>query len=476
MHDAPGAPRRAAENAWLERSLAAAALALGAAGAGLAAWAALAVYALLGPVQAIRALALSWLFASLNPALVNTAAAAAAGRYLVLGAAAVSTGLRARAARRPGALNVVDLWTLLLGAYVLAHSALLSPKAAVSVLKGASWLAAALVAVGGWTKLTAGERERLGRSLLLGLGAVVLAGLPLVAWPAAYMPIAPGFRGPLNHPAQYGIAAALLGAWATARLFEHRRPPPALMALAGACGALAVLAVARTAAVAMVAGVAAALLAAPLAVGRAPASLPGLRSWRLRAFIAVAALAVVSRTGDIATFVDGGRLAGLRPAEHVFLLDSFLDSRDIVTGPMLANIRANPWTGIGFGLASAPERTPVARGPFGIPVSAPVEKGVLPLALLEELGVFGLAAAVAWLGCLVRRAARAGPARLAVCLTIVLINLGESVLMSPGGMGLACLILLGWAAAGPGPGTPPSQGAGLSSAPPPRPSTSRCRW
>ena len=456
MDDTPAEPsglRLPDRTAWLECALAAAALALGVVGAGFAAWAVLAIYALLGRVQAIRALALSWLFASLNPALVDVAADAALGRYLVLGAAAASTGLRALSAPRRGVISVVELCTLALGACVLLHAALLSQAASISALKGLSWLAAALVAVGGWTRLTAGERDRLGRSLLIGLGAVVIGGLPLLASPAGYASWGPDFRGMLRHPTQYGVAAALLGAWSAALLFERRRPPLALMAVAGCSSLAVVLSGSRVAAVATFAGVAAGLLAVALASGRPLAALPGLRSWRLRAFVAAALLAAVYGAGDIAAFLDrrGADDPGRFRAQSSVLetvLDHYMDSRGREVSAMLENIRGDPWAGIGFGVASRPERFRVERGPFGIPVSAPVEKGVLPLALLEELGMLGLAAAAVWVACLVRRAARRGVAALAVCLTILFINLGESVLMSPGGVGLACLILLGWAAAG----------------------------
>ena len=263
MHDAPAGPpahRPADGKAGLGLALAAAALVSGMAGAGLAAWALLAFYALLGPVQAIRALALSWLFLSLSPALVGAAAEPAVGRHLVLGAAAVSTGLRALSAPRPGVISAVDLCTLLLGAYVLLHAVVLSHATEVSLLRGLSWLAAALVAAGGWARLTAGERERLGWSLWCGLCAVVLAGLPLLASPAGYAPWG-DFQGVLRYPTLQGIAAALLGAWSIALLFERRRAPLALIAVAAASGVLVMLSGSRTAAVAMFAGVGISLLA-----------------------------------------------------------------------------------------------------------------------------------------------------------------------------------------------------------------------
>ncbi|MBK8317255.1 MAG: hypothetical protein IPL05_00860 [Betaproteobacteria bacterium] len=51
-------------------------------------------FALLGRKQAIQALALSWLFSMLNPALAPDVSAASIGRYLVIFAAAISVSWR----------------------------------------------------------------------------------------------------------------------------------------------------------------------------------------------------------------------------------------------------------------------------------------------------------------------------------------------------------------------------------------------
>src|SRR5690606_19943902 len=82
----------------------------------------------------------------------------------------------------------------------------------------------------------------------------------------------------------------------------------------------------------------------------------------------------------------------------------------------------------------------------GLPVGAAVEKGVMPLAVWEELGIFGLCAVGLWLWGIVRRSARGGITPMALCTVVLVVNLGESILFSPGGMGLLCLLLLGWAA------------------------------
>jgi len=126
--------------------------------------------------------------------------------------------------------------------------------------------------------------------------------------------------------------------------------------------------------------------------------------------------------------------------------EAYYESRGVLIDLMLENVASAPFRGIGFGIASHPRIMDIRRDPvLGLPIGASVEKGVMPLAVLEEVGVFGLLFVLLWLGMLLRRSARSGIAPFTVVLTILYINLGESVFFSPGGMGMLCLILFGWA-------------------------------
>jgi hypothetical protein len=50
-----------------------------------------------------------------------------------------------------------------------------------------------------------------------------------------------------------------------------------------------------------------------------------------------------------------------------------------------------------------------------------------------------------WVLMLLRGSSRGGLAPFAVCLTALLLNLGENTLFSPGGFGLLPIVLFGWA-------------------------------
>jgi len=128
------------------------------------------------------------------------------------------------------------------------------------------------------------------------------------------------------------------------------------------------------------------------------------------------------------------------------LLTAYEDSRGFKIDEMWANITAKPLQGIGFGIASEPLMMEIERDPIlDLPVSAAVEKGVMPVAVLEEVGLAGFVAVVLWVFMLMRRSARGGLAPVTVGLTALLMNMGEATLFSPGGMGLLSLILIGWA-------------------------------
>ena len=103
----------------------------------------IAVYALMGRAQALQALALSWLFSMLNPAIAPQASVTSIGRYGVLIAAAISMIEHKPAASSFRTSKPLVHATLLLGIFFIVHSLLFSSIADVSVLKAIShghWL------------------------------------------------------------------------------------------------------------------------------------------------------------------------------------------------------------------------------------------------------------------------------------------------------------------------------------------------
>lgn len=406
----------------------------------------LAAYALIGRGHAIRALALCWLFTMLNPAIAPDGGGASAGRYAVILFAAASVFFHGTVLTGDTSIRRFTLYTILLGLFIVGHSLLLSPIPDVSILKAVSWTLTMATLVSAWSGLPPHVRETVSRQLFRGLVAVLVLSLPLLATSAGYTRNESGFQGILNHPQAFGLTMALLCVWTTTRLFGETQPPWWLLGVAGASFFAILLAETRTAGVAVVLGAGLSLLLAPGFAGRsitrmAPGLLSG-RVWAILIIIAVAGLVMAPFIADrMQNFVTkSGR------ADVSGFMAAYEQSRGSLMDRMLANIVKHPLTGIGFGISSDPGSMVVDRDPlFGLPTGAAIEKGVVPIAVTEELGIIGAALVACWIWMLLRGGARSGLAPFAVCLTALLLNMGEATFFSPGGFGMLPLILFGWA-------------------------------
>lgn len=406
----------------------------------------LAVYALFGRGPAIQAIALSWLFLMLSPGIGAEAPGGSVGRYVVLVAAASSVLARSRMFHDGARVRRITMITALLGVFFVVHALLFSLVVDVSVLKAVSWTLATATLFAAWASLEAEERSLLSRQIFGGLVVLMVVSLPLLALPVGYLVNGTGFQGVLNHPQVFGSTMALLGAWAASRTLGRRQPPWSAVALASSCLALVLLSEARTAGFALVLGVGCAAVLAPIVPGRsARAVLPGLRSKRVYlvggAVLVGVVLAGPRLEGVVTNFISKSGRAGVSS-----LFAAYDRSRGEMTEAMWSNIQKKPFQGIGFGIALDPTSMDIKRDPvFGLPTGASIEKGVLPLAVLEEVGIIGFAAVAAWVLFILRRSSTGGISPFAVVLTALLLNMGESTLFSPGGMGLLPLVLIGWA-------------------------------
>lgn len=406
---------------------------------------ALSVFALTGRTQAIQALTLSWLFSMLSPGIAPEASFAAVGRYAVLAAAMVSVLLRSRGLLSGGAGRIGRpvLATLLLGAGIVVHSLMFSPMPDVSILKAVSWTVAFATLLAAWAGLTDEARQRLERQVFGGLLVLMLVSLPLLVTGLGYLRNGTGFQGVLNHPQAFGPAMGLLAAWLGSRILALPRPPWRLVVLFVVSLVLIVLSEARTAGLALLLGLGVAA-ATGRALSRSPLReyLPGLRSRRVQLALALALMGAVAAGPFL-----GNRLSGYiaKRGDSANLVDAYDRSRGNKIDVMWQNIQAQPLRGIGFGIASDPFDMEITRDPvLGLPVGASIEKGVVFLAVWEELGLLGFVVFAFWLWMLVRRAARSGMTAFAVCMTALFMNFGESTLFSPSGMGMLSLVLITW--------------------------------
>ena len=402
----------------------------------------LAGYATTGRGQAIYAFVVSWLFGALNPGLFPIVENGNVLRYLVIAGGVGSILIQAAFARKWKRDRVVRV-TLLLGVYLLAHSILFSHQQAISILKAILWGVTMVSIVVAWDDLAPGSRYVLARRLYRTLIGTAVVSIPLTVLAMGYYLNDRGFQGVLHHPQAFGVAMALLGAWTIPSWLADRRPRWSLVASALAV-AMVVLSGSRTAGVALAIGVAVMLIVRSR--GRLFALVRSVATVRV-VLLAVAVGSVLTLTGGVRQYLEK------RPevtVDRSTATELYVRSRGILILPMIRNIQADPIVGIGFGVPSNLENVARTDDLLGIPTSAAVEKGVMPLAVLEEVGVFGLCLVGIWLWIGFRRSLRNGPAAVAVFITILAVNLGESLLFAPGGTGLLFMVAIGWAISAPG--------------------------
>ncbi len=124
-----------------------------------------------------------------------------------------------------------------------------------------------------------------------------------------------------------------------------------------------------------------------------------------------------------------------------------LESRGALIQKSMDNFHRNPVLGIGLGVPSEYDFGNNAAGQetfLGLPLSASVEKGFLPTAVLEEMGLIGAFFTLVFIFSIITTVVREGSfINLWFVWCVFLINIGEAVFYSLGGMGLYVWIMLG---------------------------------
>ncbi len=401
----------------------------------------LACYATTGRGQAIYAFVISWLFGALNPGMFPVVENGSVLRYLVIAGGVGSILTQTAFARKRKRDRIVRM-TLLLAGFLLAHSILFSHQRTISFLKAILWGVTMVSILIAWEDLSPGSRDVLARRLYRTLICIAVVSIPLTLLAVGYYRNDRGFQGILHHPQAFGIVMALLGAWAIPSSLADRRPRWSFLASALAL-AMVVLSGARTGGFALAIGISVMLIV------RSRGRLLALVQYVVRGrvvLLAVALGSVLTLTGGVLQYLEKRADVTVDRSTAVELVAR---SRGVLILPMIRNILGDPIVGIGFGVPSSLENVARADGLLGIPTSAAVEKGVMPLAVLEEVGVFGLCLVGIWLWIGFRRSVRNGPSAVAVIVTALAVNLGESILFAPGGTGLLFMVAMGWSISTP---------------------------
>ncbi len=402
---------------------------------------ALALYALRGSKQTIQALTLTWLLLFLNKGLFPEVGGAAGLRWIVLLAGAIAVARDTQSQRR--SFPAVGIAILVFSCVVLITSAIVSNYPVVSIFKVIQFFVGSIVVILSF-QLTSRLYAYWVTWFSTLFAIVVVVSLPLYFLDAGFLANQKGFQGILNQPQAFGIFLAPLTAFYTGLLFDKANRSRILIMLVSLGWICIFASLARTAFFAVLLGVSFSILSFTLVKRK-------LKNKMMQRYpLSISTFSIIIFVGvfSVANYSDvQNRLTEFleKDAINVSLSDQFEVSRGMKIENSFDEFTRSPWMGIGFGIASSADEMNVeVNETFGIPIGAPVEKGFLPTAILEETGIIGASFLLILLIILSTPVIKHG--NLSLCFlffTCLFVNIGEMIFFSFGGMGLYSWLLMG---------------------------------
>jgi hypothetical protein len=167
--------------------------------------------------------------------------------------------------------------------------------------------------------------------------------------------------------------------------------------------------------------------------------LPGLWSPRFVGLVFVGLAAASVSSGAIQDIA--GRFIG-KQSQETEVAVAYESSRGYFIREMQSNIEQRPFQGVGLGIDSQVHLMDVrVEERTGIPISAAVEKGVMWIAIFEELGLILGTFVLAWVLWGLFRAGGAGAALCTASIAYFLTNFGEATFFSLSGFGMLGLTI-----------------------------------
>jgi len=411
----------------------------------------LALYSLFGRRHAILSLFLLYLFNTWTHDFGAPPRLASLFRHFNILVAAASV-LLIHLGRPPRSTMPVFLWwTAGLSGMLLAHSALLSTMPSISILKAISFGLTIQTLLVAWSSLSRADRQLLETQIFAFLTLAAVFSVPLIGRPEGYLRHSRFFKGILVHSQTFGPTMAYLATWSIISWLSQRGWRLLVFGTFCLGSTMVYLSKSRIALVVFLAGLMAAMIFGPI--------VRGVTRYRTDHPIRKGRLVLLAGVMLIAASFLGPRLYKrvdefLRKEHHTeTLAEAVVKSREFAIEAMMHNIRQRPLTGIGFGVPSNPDTDDwygYTRDPFfGLPIMAPVEKGVMPIAMVEEMGGVLSVLYFAWIGALLWMASRAGVAAAALCAAGFATSLAEATFFAPGGAGMMTLVLVTMAATTP---------------------------
>jgi hypothetical protein len=398
----------------------------------------LAIFAFTGRIQIIQALLLSWFFSMSNSDLIADSDYKTIGRYLITIASTISVLLRV-------SLKKIDkfiLYTILLGTYFVFHSLIFSEIVAVSILKSLNWLIVISTLSLTWYSFNENEREYTFKWIIKFLELIFIISLPFYFSDIGYLRTGDNFQGILSHPMVYGPTMSLLGAVYLSQLSTEKKLSFFLLFKIISIFLFVALSASRTAFFALTfVSIFSLLIVAFFSKYKVSSYFQIIKGSHVFLLLFVLSL-LLFLDYQFFNYLEFVITKG-NAVDVSSLWEAYNVSRGRLYEEMIENIQQYPLFGIGFGIASDSQSMRIGYDPFfGLPIRAPVEKGIFLVAVFEEVGITGFILFFLWIKGLISRALDLGGISIFILTTIFLLNMGEATLFSPGGMGLINLILL----------------------------------
>jgi hypothetical protein len=336
--------------------------------------------------------------------------------------------------------RLLTYWAFVTAA-LLANSFFVSSFPVISVFKTISFSLGLLCVI----RLSILTQKRNDEMLLfvaeMGVAVFSISAI-LLPLGAGYSRNARGFNGVLNHPQALGVFLVMTGAVTFAAAFKAPRLHHILIVLGLAQWSMIFLTGARTALVAISLG-GIVYVCEVVVQGRKKSRI----SYLPLPFVAMTSIGLVL----VVTLAPG-----IRESFGAFLVKGDEQSLDHPESALVDSSRAgqiydalevaegHPLLGYGFGVDPDSQSNMDSNGAQlgGIPLSAPVEQGFLPLATVAQIGLVGSAFVLVFLFSIYQVARVDSGETSALFAAVLGVNLGEMIFYSVGGLGILMWLVL----------------------------------
>jgi O-antigen ligase len=395
-------------------------------------------YALLGKKQVIQAFILCFFFTTMNREIIPITEFQSFNRYIVTLAAFFSIFLRTGFLK----FDFLSLFTLGFAFFVIIHSIFFSLEIEISILKIVNWTVVIITLLKAWSGLSKSEHIRMQMWIKRFLLFIALSSLPFLLFSEiGYRINGKGFQGVLIHPQTFGMTIALLATIFFIQLFENKKSLWFSIVILFLLFWLIFLSESRTAFVSIIITMIIFHLYLCISIFFSKK----YKFFFIFLFFYFLLIIIISTLFHFEIIqIYNHIISKSNRADSYDIFNSYIVSRNLTLVPMIENISKNFMTGIGFGVASDPFSMEVYYSSFfNLPISAFVEKTNLFIMIFEEIGIFGFILFVMWIFIIFYNSVMSNaPVNFLVLILILLMNMGEAVLFSPGGIGLLFLILL----------------------------------